>query len=631
MSVRGEPWAQGQIQLERDLSLGDPTLATVVAGSVDTNWWLLKKRGVLYNGLRIKIPNTRSGTWYTINVDAIDTSGSFPPLPSADDLYPFEIHISPPFRDPATTPRTVARAFATGSPSTYELELAPTPLPHEPVVLPEASVIDLASSRFPGLSLGTTTHFDLMFTSRGSVMGSPAASGLVHLYVTEIRSAEALRDFALENSSTLTGPVVPADQITLGGESVVVGDRRVLSLFTQTGAISTHPVDPSDSLINATGATGADSLADDPFFFAENGEVANKLMKSFNPPIQAARSGVTLTEVLMSILIMSIGVVGVAALFPVAILKSIQATQLTSATLARYNAEAAVDIFRSPSAGLEMSLVHDPDGDGNTVEHYRTAAARRYIVDPLGYFVHLEDVIDQNLGGDAPTSQVKDSGKAWQAWMGVQFTNASQGDISGIVTSDLLQRFDGGFEFQQASINAGATPNQNAPGIMPANLIDLKNQATAIVGTRDAWETHVDTEVDPSSFATDGAGNAIGVAVPADVDLTTIAATEARILLFDEEGQRSHSLPVVAIDNNILYWSETWDGNDTNGNGGVDDRALKPTALASELPLDSSLRLIAQVNEARRYSWFLTVRKGSAGQASVDVVVVFKPRVQRCE
>ena len=332
------------------------------------------------------------------------------------------------------------------------------------------------------------------------------------------------------------------------------------------------------------------------------------------------RFGVTLTEVLMSMLIMSIGVVGVAALFPVAILRSIQASQLTSAALARYNAEAAVDVFQSPAAGLEMTLVHDPDGDGNTVEHYRLPANRRYVVDPLGYFIHLEDVIDTNLGGDAATSQAKTSGKAWHAFLGVQFAAGSQGDIAGVVTSSLLPRFEGGYEY---AFSPNATTNQNAPGIAPGDVKTYQDLVTAICGTRDAWETHVDTEVEPSAFATDGNSNAIGVTLPTDIDITTIAGTNARVILFDEEGQRSHSMPVVAIDNGILYWSETWDGNDTDGNGGIDDRALKETALSSELPLDEPLRLIIQVDEPRRYSWFLTVRKGSAGQASVDVVVVF--------
>jgi hypothetical protein len=59
----------------------------------------------------------------------------------------------------------------------------------------------------------------------------------------------------------------------------------------------------------------------------------------------ARRSGATLTEVLMSLLVMSIGIVSVITIFPISLLRSIQATQLTNARLIRHNAE---DTFRIP-------------------------------------------------------------------------------------------------------------------------------------------------------------------------------------------------------------------------------------------------------------------------------------------
>ena len=46
---------------------------------------------------------------------------------------------------------------------------------------------------------------------------------------------------------------------------------------------------------------------------------------------QQNRRGVTLTEVLMSMLIMAIGVSFVAAVFPLSLLRSIQGAQLTGA------------------------------------------------------------------------------------------------------------------------------------------------------------------------------------------------------------------------------------------------------------------------------------------------------------
>ena len=41
-----------------------------------------------------------------------------------------------------------------------------------------------------------------------------------------------------------------------------------MSIFTQTGAVSVHPVDPTDTL------NGGNGFADDPFYYAETGESA---------------------------------------------------------------------------------------------------------------------------------------------------------------------------------------------------------------------------------------------------------------------------------------------------------------------------------------------------------------------
>jgi type II secretory pathway pseudopilin PulG len=66
-------------------------------------------------------------------------------------------------------------------------------------------------------------------------------------------------------------------------------------------------------------------------------------------PISPVRSGATLTEVLMSLLIMSIGIVSVITMFPLAVLRSIQATQLTNARMMTQNTEQAFrTVFRNP-------------------------------------------------------------------------------------------------------------------------------------------------------------------------------------------------------------------------------------------------------------------------------------------
>jgi hypothetical protein len=97
------------------------------------------------------------------------------------------------------------------------------------------------------------------------------------------------------------------------------------------------------------------------------------------------RAGVTLMEVLMSVLIMSIGVISLASLFPVSILRGVQATQLTNATVLRYNAEALIDSFPT-------HFVFDPDGTLNANGHIaHQRANRKYVVDPMGaYYATLD-------------------------------------------------------------------------------------------------------------------------------------------------------------------------------------------------------------------------------------------------
>ena len=87
-------------------------------------------------------------------------------------------------------------------------------------------------------------------------------------------------------------------------------------------------------------------------------------LKSLSPSLRFSpcRVGATLMDVLMSLAIMGIGIVSLAALFPLSIVRSIQATQMTHATNLRLNAEAMLAVY--------PNLIHDPNFDGNYFEHH---------------------------------------------------------------------------------------------------------------------------------------------------------------------------------------------------------------------------------------------------------------------
>ena len=83
------------------------------------------------------------------------------------------------------------------------------------------------------------------------------------------------------------------------------------------------------------------------------------------------RSGVTLSEVLVSMLIMSVGVVSLATLFPISVLRTAQATQLNHSVFVRNNAEASL---KSRFGLLSHSQIATPT----------TTATSFAIIDPLG-------------------------------------------------------------------------------------------------------------------------------------------------------------------------------------------------------------------------------------------------------
>ncbi|MEZ5940843.1 MAG: hypothetical protein R3C18_05600 [Planctomycetaceae bacterium] len=89
------------------------------------------------------------------------------------------------------------------------------------------------------------------------------------------------------------------------------------------------------------------------------------------------RSGASLTEVLIAILILSIGVSSVFALFPISILSSIKATQLTNAKLMQGNVE---QYIRTNPGYLTVNVRPTNISDGNKWQAQTTYAAGDLVV-----------------------------------------------------------------------------------------------------------------------------------------------------------------------------------------------------------------------------------------------------------
>ena len=214
------------------------------------------------------------------------------------------------------------------------------------------------------------------------------------------------------------------------------------------------------------------------------------------------RTGVTLTEVLMSLMIMSIGVSAVAVLFPISTLRSIQANQLTHGAIVKYNVEALLQ--------TAPGLIFDPDNDGNLREHFQAPVDRNYIVDPLGFYTHYAD------------------GSPFYSYFG----------NDGATPAGILQRFGGGLRTMVGFDHTNSAADAQA----------LRFAALALSNQGDGWLTDVDT-VPLSLIST--ADGVIGVQLLAspDLDLSQQATSELIMpaLLEAAGGSMTLRLPFLVL------------------------------------------------------------------------------------
>lgn len=313
-----------------------------------------------------------------------------------------------------------------------------------------------------------------------------------------------------------------------------------------------------------------------------------KLHKNQSAPMPAARGGSTLVEVLMALLVLSIGITSLAVMFPLSILRTIQATQLTAATLHRYNVEELIDSF--------PWLVMDPDGDGNTAtftdptDPTATGLAmnRNYIVDPWGHAV---------LSGlTAPSADF--------------FANI---ETLPAPSPNTLYRFPGSL-VQGVPIAAAAAPG--------------------IVTLPDSWDTLLDEIVtNPTATSVEMAESHAATGEPAAADYDASTSTNGlvyRVILFDVTRKFSHARTVQTITTaapNTITWTEPLPAG------------FNPATARLEV-------------QQLHYSWMLTVRRQpttlveetvdpdavppvtvlvNTDIATIDVVVFFKREIENAE
>lgn len=380
-------------------------------------------------------------------------------------------------------------------------------------------------------------------------------------------------------------------------------------------------------------------------------------------PLRQTRSkrrlGVTLSEVLVSLLVMSVGVVALATLFPIATLRMIQATQLTQSTQLRYNAEArtraqpsllngspewksgwnyiagdlcipsvkSTQYFVCTQGGMSgtrepiwKNQVGGSTNDGGVTWHTRNA--RVYIVDPLGWEERCNDMIGLS---QIPTS------------MGADLRNTfGRGTLSAAWPPPWAGALTADSPYRIARFRGTAPDNLLRPLVeSTANLQALRlRQARDAAVSPDSFKFQAESsDLDPTAFVTDGNGRLTGIAIrdlPSALTETitplspVVAAAgqqlvEGRITLFDVTGRFSEVRSIRSIDSTTLQQQIVNFGDPVADTPAPLDWNRAPFLNSLGAPVIG--RVVIETRE-QRFSWILACRI-SGGSTYASVVCFF--------
>lgn len=222
------------------------------------------------------------------------------------------------------------------------------------------------------------------------------------------------------------------------------------------------------------------------------------------------RTGATLTEVLMSMMILSIGVLSLAAMFPIGILSSVRATQLTHAVTLKNNVASRID--------LDPGLILDPDRNHNEFN----GTGFDYIVDPIGS-VRLADT--NSDGFINPQNE-------WVRHFGwVDHDGDGQMDQGEFV----CRRYHSGYN---TSVSAEVVAS------LPDSWTELAAGPPQVAGFPDQHRVNIDPATDLTAV-----GNI------ALMNLSQGAQVPLRVMLVDPRDGQSHTSLINQVSGQTIKWN----------------------------------------------------------------------------
>jgi prepilin-type N-terminal cleavage/methylation domain-containing protein len=244
----------------------------VISGPQAAAWFGQDSAGIWpSNRVQIRIPSEQSstgaGVWY--NLAPQNNSPPYWGTMSAGNLI---LNLQTPFNGGKSPLSVTHNAIdPPDANASCDIQLGNDVLPfHAPISLPSNIVIDLkfCSSNvqtLAGVGSGNTPYVDLMFSPRGMLTGYIAALGPLHFLLRDLQDA----------ADTTVNPYAVGAPGSANPDRNK-GERLILTVFPQTGLVSTFELDPTDAVNNATGAAGADGLADNAFNLAQQGKSAGR-------------------------------------------------------------------------------------------------------------------------------------------------------------------------------------------------------------------------------------------------------------------------------------------------------------------------------------------------------------------